>query len=111
MRIRTVLQEFEAHFHPLQLGSKLRGKSEWKQYGDGSHRFKISIRDIPLANGSQIDLWREGRWLMRLAVQNNKAKVDLENESGSGIPTIKTGQVLQVKSGETVLAEGKYEAE
>jgi len=89
----------------------IRGKSEWKQYGDGTYRFKLSIVNIPLANGSQIDLWRDGSWLMRLIVQNNKAKVDLENDSGSGIPAIKAGQVLQIKSGEAVLAEGKYEAE
>ncbi len=109
MRIRTVLQEFEAHFHPAQPGSNVRGKSEWKHYGDGTYRFKISLRDIPLADGSQIDLWRDGSWLMKLSVQNNKAKLDLENDSGSGIPSIKAGQVVQVKSGETVLAEGKYE--
>jgi hypothetical protein len=111
MRIRTVLQEFEAHFHPVQPGSNVRGKSEWKHYGDGTYRFKISLRDIPLGNGSQIDLWRDGSWLMKLSVQNNKAKLDLENDSGSGIPSIKAGQVVQVKSGETVLAEGKYESE
>ena len=111
MRFRTVLQEFEAHFHPVQSGSNVRGKSEWKHYGDGTYRFKISIRDIPLPDHSEIDLWRDGHWMMRLSVQSNKAKVDLENDSGSGIPSIKAGQVVQIKSGETVLAEGKYETE
>jgi hypothetical protein len=111
MRFRTVLQEFEAHFHPVQPGSNVRGKSEWKHYGDGTYRFKISIRDIPLPDHSEIDLWRDGHWMMRLSVQSNKAKVDLENDSGSGIPSIKAGQVVQVKFGETVLAEGKYETE
>jgi|SRR5687767_15304538 len=111
MRIRTVLQEFEAHFQPVQPGSNVRGKSEWKHYGDGTYRFKISLRDIPVEDGSQIDLWRDGSWLMKLSVQNNKAKLDLENDSGSGIPSIKAGQVVQVKSGETVLAEGKYKSE
>ena len=111
MRLRTVLQEFEAHFHPVQPGSNVRGKSEWKHYGDGTYRFKISIRDIPLPDRSDIDLWRGGQWMMRLSVQNNKARVDIENDSGSGIPAIKARQVLQIKSGDTVLAEGKYEAE
>ena len=111
MRIRNVLQEFEAHFHPVPPDSKVRGKSEWKHYGDGTYRFKISIRDIPLPDGSQVDLWRDGSWLMRLTVQNKKAKVDLENDSGSGIPVIAAGQVLQIRSGENILAEGRYEAE
>ena len=111
LRFRTVLQEFEAHFHPVQPGSNVRGKSEWKHYGDGTYRFKLSIRDIPLADGTEIDLWRDGTWLMRLPVKDNKVKVDLENDSGSGIPTIKAGQVLQIRVGQTVLAEGTYKAE
>jgi hypothetical protein len=111
MRFRTVLQEFEAHFHPVQPSSKIHGKSEWKHYGDGTYRFKISIRDIPLPDGTEIDLWRDGSWILRLPVQNNKVKVDLENEGGSGIPAIEAGQVLQIKFGITLLAEGIYEAE
>jgi hypothetical protein len=111
MRFRTVLEEFEAHFQPIQPGLNIRGKSEWKHYGDGTYRFKISVRDIPLADGSQVDLWRDGTWLMRLSVQNGKVKLDIENDSGSGIPVVRAGQVLQIKSGQSVLAEGKYEAE
>jgi hypothetical protein len=106
-----VLQEFEAHFHPVQPGSKVRGKSEWKHYGDGAYRFKISIRDIPLPDDSEIDLWRDNKWLMWLSVQNNKAKVDIENDDSLGIPVIKAGQVMQITSGQDVLAECKYEAE
>jgi hypothetical protein len=48
---------------------------------------------------------------MSLPVQNRRAAVDLENDGGSGIPAISAGQVLQIRSGEIVLAEGKYEAE
>ena len=111
MRFRTVLQEFEAHFHSVQPGSEIHGKSEWKRYGDGTHRFKVSIRDIPPADDSQLDLWLDNKWLMQLSVQNNKANVDIEIDQGSGILAIKAGQVRQIKSGETVLGEGKYEAE
>ncbi|HET6821008.1 MAG TPA: hypothetical protein VFH34_00090 [Anaerolineales bacterium] len=111
MRFRSVLQEFEAHFHPVEPGSNVRGKSEWKHYGDGTYRFKISLRDIPLPDNSEINLWGDGHWMLRLPVKNIRARVDIENDSGSGIPAIKAGQVLQVKSGETVLAEGRYNAE
>ena len=111
MRIRNVLAEFEAHFHAVQSDSRVNGKSEWKHYGDGTYRFKLSIRNIPLPDKSKVDLWLDGHWLMRLVVENNRVKIDLENDSGSGIPPIKAGQVLQIKSGQNVLAEGKYEAE
>jgi hypothetical protein len=70
-RFGAVLQELEAHFHPVQRGSTVRGKSEWKHYGDGSYRFKISLRGISLPDNSEIDLWRDGRWMMRLLVKDN----------------------------------------
>jgi hypothetical protein len=111
MRIRNVLSEFEAHLRSAEPGSRVHGKSEWKHYGDHTYRFRISIREIPLPDQSNIDLWLDGQWIMRLRVEHNKVKADLENDNGSGIPAIKAGQVLQIKSGEVVLAEGKYEAE
>lgn len=89
----------------------MRGKSEWKHYVDDTYRFKISIRDIPLPDESKIDLWLDGRWIIRLMVERGKVKVDLENDSGAGIPAVQAGGVLQVKSGQIVLAEGTYEAE
>lgn len=111
MRIRNVLKEFEAHFRSVQAGSRVHGKSEWKHYGDGTYRFKISIREIPLPDKTSVDLWLDGQWIMQLVVENHKVKADMDNDNGSGIPAIKAGQVLQIKSGEVVLAEGKYEAE
>jgi hypothetical protein len=110
-RFRTVVEEFEAHVHPIQPDSNLRGKSEWKHYADGSYRFKLSLRGLDLPDNSEIDIWRDGSWFMRLTVQNQKAKVDLENEGGSGIPTIKPGQVLQIKYANELLAEGEYKVE
>lgn len=111
MRFRSVLQEFEAHVRPVTPGSKVHGKSEWKQYADGNYRFKFSLREIPLPDGSEIDLWRGGQWMMRLPVKDHRARVDIESDHGSGIPAIKAGQVLQIKTGETLLAEGKYREE
>jgi len=111
LRLRAVLQEFEAHLQPAQPGSKIRGKSEWKQYGDGSYRFKLSLRDIALPDESQIDLWRETSWLMRLRVQSGRARVDIENDGGSDIPAIEAGQVLQIKHGDLLLAQGESKAE
>jgi hypothetical protein len=111
MRIRNVLTEYEAHFHSVLPDSDVNGKSEWKHYGDGTYRFRLSIRNIPLPDESKVDLWLDGQWLMRLVVEQNRVKIDMENDSGSGIPPIKAGQILQIKSGQNLLAEGKYEVE
>jgi hypothetical protein len=111
MRIRNVLTEYEAYFHSAPPNSAVNGKSEWKHYGDGTYRFKLSVRNLPLPDQSHVDLWLDGQWLMRLVVENKRVKIDMENDSGSGIPHIKAGQILQLKSGPNLLAEGKYRAE
>jgi len=111
MKIRNVLKEFEAHINPVQPGGTTQGKSEWKHYGDGTYRFKISVRNIPLPDNSRIDVILDDVRMMQLTVNHNKAKTDLENQTRIGIPNIQAGQVLQVKFGETVLAEGAYVAE
>lgn len=111
LRFRTVLEELEAHFYPVQPGSRVHGKSEWKHYGDGTYRFKISLLDLPLPDQSEMDLWQEGHWILRLPVQNRKAKADIEKKEVSTVPAIRVGQVVQIRSGDVILAEGTYQAE
>lgn len=106
-----MLQEFEAHFHPVQAGSNIRGKSAWKYYVDGTYRFKLSLSEIPLPDCSYADLQREGQRIMRLAVHNRRVKVDIENGSPWGVPAMEAGQSLQVRSGDSLLAESRYKAE
>jgi len=111
MRIRNVLTEYEAHFYSVLPNSDVIGKSEWKHYSDGTYRFKLSVRNLPLPDESKVDLWLDDRWLMRLIVENKRVKIDMENDSGSGIPPVRAGQVLCIKAGQDVLAEGQYRAE
>ena len=108
MKIRNVLKEFEAHIYPIEPNSKMQGKSEWKHYGDGSYRFKISVRNIPLPDESKVDVMLDETHIAEIIVQNKLAKLDTEHNMYIGIPNIKAGQRLQVKSGDVVLAEGQY---
>lgn len=111
MRVRNVLKEFEAHIGSVQPKSKIEGKSEWKQYGDGTYRFKVSIRKIGLPNDSRIDLHVVDVRVMQLTVQDGNTKADLESSIQVGIPKVQAGQVLQILFGETALAEGIYKEE
>lgn len=111
MRIRNVLKEFEAHLKPVQARGSVSGKSEWKQYSDGTYRFKISIRNIELSDDSRVDVLLDETRVMQLTVQSNKAKADLESLIQTGIPRMQAGQVLSIKFGETILAQGTYKAE
>ena len=108
MRIRHVLQEYEAHLRPTQPNGAIQGKSEWKQYGDGTYRFKISIRNIPLPDNSQIEVILDETQIATLRVINKKAKLDTEDSMSIGIPNVKAGQVVRIKAGKSVLAEGQY---
>ena len=108
MKIRNVLKEFEAQVYPAQPDSKIQGKSEWKHYGDGSYRFKITVRNIPLPDDSKVDVMLDEIHIAEIIVQNKMAKLDTENNIYIGIPNVKAGQRLQVKSGDLVLAEGRY---
>ena len=108
MKIRNVLKEFEAHLQPAQPGGMTQGKSEWKLYGNGTYRFKISIRNIPLPDGSKIDIVIDEIQVAQLTVQKQKAKIDIESDIGINIPAIKAGQKLQVKTRGFELAEGQY---
>ena len=108
MKIRNVLKEFEAEVSPVQPDSKIQGKSEWKHYGDGSYRFKITVRNIPLPDESKVDVMLDEIHIAEIIVQNKMAKLDTENNIYIGIPNVKAGQRLQVKSGDLVLAEGQY---
>jgi hypothetical protein len=108
MKIRNVLKEFEAQIYPVQPNGKTRGKSEWKHYGDGSYRFKISVRNIPLPDDSKVDVLLDETHIAEIIVQSKMAKLNTENNIYIGIPNVKAGQRLQVKSGDLVLAEGQY---
>ena len=108
MKIRNVIKEYEAHLRPTESGGAIQGKSEWKHYGDGTYRFKISIRNIPLPDNRRIDVFLDERHFATLDVMSKKAKLDTEDNLSIGIPNIKAGQVVQIKVGELVLAKGQY---
>src|SRR5687767_4544594 len=108
MKIRNVLKEFEAQVYPVQPESKIRGKSEWKHDGDGSYRFKISVRNIPLPDDSKVDVMLDEIHIAEIIVQNKMAKLDTENNMYIGTANVKAGRRLLLESGDVVLAEGRY---
>lgn len=110
-RIRNVLKEFEAHVRPVQPNTSTHGKSEWKHYTGDIYRIKVSIREIPLPDNSKVELTIDGILIAQLPVHNGKVKLDIENRTSQGIPFVKAGQIIQIKSGQIVFADGQYRAE
>jgi hypothetical protein len=109
VRIRQVLKEFEAHLHALPTATVgTAGKSEWKHYGDDTYRFKVTVRNIALPDDSRIDLVLDGLRIASQLVSGGKATVDVESQLQAQVPKVQAGQRLQVRFGDTVLAEGIY---
>jgi hypothetical protein len=46
--------------------------------------------------------------IAELAILNNRAKIDSENNTSLGIPAVIVGKRLQVKSGDSILAKCEY---
>mgnify|MGYP003431845085 CR=1 len=63
LRIRKVLQEFEASLTPTSgsLQTKARGKAEWKTCENGTRQCKLSLSRLDLADGAMLELVVAGR--------------------------------------------------
>ncbi len=111
-RIRNVLQEFEAHLTSVeQEFAKVRGKSEWKKYGDGAHQLKISLTGLNLREGTALVLTVDGVKIGDMIVQGKTARFKRESEKGEFVPAVEAEQTLRVIFLEKVIVQGKYVAE
>ena len=113
MRIRSVLQEFEAKLEP---NSALhcpgaRGKAEWKLYADGTRRGKVSISRLDLIDGTVLDLVVDGCRIAELVVEGKLARYRRESERGELVPSVGVDQVIQVIHAGRVILEGRFYAE
>lgn len=113
MRIRNVLQEYEARLTPSPDSRypAARGKAEWKVYGDGTRQCKVSISKLDLPDGVVLELVVDQRRMTQLTVQRGTARYRRETERGEGVPEVKLDQVLQVVHAGQVILEGRFYSE
>jgi hypothetical protein len=113
MRIRNVLQEYEAMLEPVPASPYpgARGKAEWKVYGDGTRQCKVKVSGLDLPDGSKLELVVDDRQIAAVAVQNGMARYRRETERGEAVPYVESNQVLQVIYAGNVILEGKFYSE
>jgi hypothetical protein len=113
MRIRNVLQEFEARLEPQPGGRNPagRGKAEWKVYGDGSRQCRVSISNLELPESALLGILVDGRQIAQAEVIGGKARFRRETERGELVPDVKADQVLQIVADGQVILEGFFYAE
>lgn len=113
MRIRNVLQEFEAKLEPVTGSpfSNARGKAEWKTYQGGTRQCKVSVSKVDLPDGTILELALENQRIANFTLQNGIARYKQESELGQIVPNVEAGQTLQVIYDGKIIVEGKFYAE
>jgi len=115
MRIRSVLEEYEAQLKPTQFAApaaeSARGKGEWKVYGNGTRQCKVSINGLNLAHGAVIQLAVSGHQFAELLVGGGRARYRRESERGEAVPEVEPKQILQVSYAGQVILEGEFYSE
>lgn len=113
MRFRSVLQEYEARFVPSPSGAcpAARGKAEWKVYGNGTRRGKVSLSNLDVPDGTVLELVIEGQQIARLSVHRGKARFRRETERREDVPVVDVDQLLQITYAGQVILHGRFYSE
>jgi hypothetical protein len=112
MRFRSVLEEFEVKLQSSTAeASAARGKGEWKVYEDGSRQCKVSINNLKLPEGTQLQLSVNGRVIATLTAERGSARFRRETENGELVPYVRANEVLQILLDGKVILEGSFYAE
>jgi hypothetical protein len=115
MRIRNVLQEYEAQLKPTPFAALaaelVRGKGEWKVYGNGTRQCKLWITGLNLSDGAVLQLAVSGRQFAELLVSGGRVRYRRESERGEAVPEVEPKQVLQVSYAGQIILEGEFYSE
>jgi hypothetical protein len=113
VRIRSVLQEYEAKLSPSYPGTSTtaqaaRGKGEWKVYGDGTRRCKVRVSGLNLPEGAVLHVAVSGQPIGEMVVRRGAARYGRESERGEYVPAVDLNQVLQVSYNGQAILEGRF---
>jgi hypothetical protein len=113
MRIRSVLQEYQARLRPTTSAASSapgsgHGNAEWKVYADGTRRCKVWVSGLDLSDGAVLQLSVSGGQLAEMLVRHGRARYRRESERGEAVPAVELDQVLQISYAGMVILEGSF---
>lgn len=110
MAIRRVLHELEARLRPPHgSGSPASGKLEFKRYGDGGQRMKISCKALNVPEGTTLELLCGDTVVAVLEARSGRAKIDEERRTSEEAPPLAAGdQVTLCHEGVPLLSGRLY---
>jgi hypothetical protein len=108
MSLRHVEFELEAKLACPAGGHspKASGKLERKRYRDDSERLKISLRKLGVADGSVALVTCAGMEIAQLPITRDGARLDEEAPGPGVVPSLQTGQLVEVHVDGVLLLTG-----
>ena len=100
MAIRRVLEELEARLGPAPQavsGSGSKGKLEFKRYGDGRQRMKITCKGLDVSDGAELQLVAGDAVIAVLEVRKGRAEIDEERDGSDTAPALAAGDVVTLR--------------
>ena len=108
--IRRIVEDYEAKLVPTdsaRAGAKARGKAEWERYSNDEEELSVSVRNLDLPDGTELDAYLNGGFVGRLVLRGGYAKVKLESKKGDGVPRAGEGSTMTVSLNGTEILRGQ----
>jgi hypothetical protein len=110
MVIRGVLEELEARLEPAPQavsGSGSKGKLEFKRYGDGRQRMKITCKGLDVSDGAEFQLVAGDAVIAVLEVRKGRAEIDEERDGSDTALALAAGDVVTLRHQGVPLLSGQ----
>ena len=111
IKFRRVLEDFEAELYPTnanEFSQAGRGEVERELYGDGSAELKLRFRGTNLPEGSTVTLVINGTKIDDFQVSEGRVYEKIETRSGRTVPSVKSGDSVEVIFEGTVVLSGTF---
>ena len=83
------------------------GDAEYEVYPNGNRELEIEVEDTTLSQGTVVSFFHEGNQVGTMPIDiDGDAKLRLKTQFGDNVPVTEDGDLIEVKSGETLLVSG-----
>jgi hypothetical protein len=111
-RFRRIVEDYEARLAapgPTADHDPASGKGEHERFADGEIQFEVRGRGLHLADGTELEIRLNGEVVARTAVTRGRASLRLSTVAGDTIPTVRSGDRLELAHREVVLLAGRFD--